>query len=294
MIIPYLTSEIILGNNWLHDQRAIIDYNDGKIQLSHGTLSAGIVSFGRTLSGENVTHSGGVSSDVQTLRLVLTQDLLNSNDSYISECKNFELPNQVHEDQQSRLTCERLNQSFFNEVHRSDEPINQVCSNHDNENSPEFSKQDLNQLNLNVLFEESNKEDIALKNFEIVRVRGINVNCYDYCEICFDNKAVNNGVCENCLIYSIGNLNEDDHNINDLTGLSEVDFWQETNRAIARKLTSLSPVQSSCLLQLISRYKLLFSDKPGCTDIYHHKIKLKNMKAYCKKSYQFHLLLEMP
>lgn len=79
LIIPYLTSQMILGNNWLQDQKAVINYSENKIQLWGRDLSAGTISFGRTLSVGRPIHFNNGNSGIQTLRLITNDDLLNSN-----------------------------------------------------------------------------------------------------------------------------------------------------------------------------------------------------------------------
>lgn len=55
LVIPFLTNEVILGNNWLRDQGAVIDYNQSTIHLGDRSLSSGTVTFGRAVSGGDFT-----------------------------------------------------------------------------------------------------------------------------------------------------------------------------------------------------------------------------------------------
>lgn len=109
-----------------------------------------------------------------------------------------------------------------------------------------------------------------------------------YCDMCYDNKVSNNNLCDECQSYCINSLEETDDFAPDQT---EYDSWNDMIRQIARSLTSLTPDQGGALLRLIEKYRELFSEKPGCTQIYVHKIKLKVQKAYMIKSYPVPLSL---
>lgn len=320
LIIPYLTSEMILGNNWLQDQKAVVNYFTNTIQLWGRDLGVGTVSFGRALSRGRLFPSNESNSHIQTVNQITNEDLLKSHHSTLSECYNVDLLNQEWGDKLSGKS-QVQNQSSVDEVNCATKGLNHVNSRLNNrvkinDNSDEVShnhlqfdsNNDKNKVIINgILFDKNNdidicpvREDIYGENLYLnvlfdefnskedlicARVNMLNLKS-NYCEICYDDEIWDDNLCFNCSVFTLNNLNE--HNDQVCEGLPEFDdsvAWGDTARAIAQTLTSLSPAQSDLLLNLITRYKRLFSEKPGLTGIYEHHIKLKNNKAYIKRNY---------
>lgn len=63
------------------------------------------------------------------------------------------------------------------------------------------------------------------------------------------------------------------------------DAYREEVYDYVSKLNSLNQSQKTKVRELIFKYEEVFSNEPGCTNVYRHSIKLTREKAVVKKSY---------
>ncbi|XP_046422345.1 uncharacterized protein LOC124180641 [Neodiprion fabricii] len=76
------------------------------------------------------------------------------------------------------------------------------------------------------------------------------------------------------------NVSPEDHN-----------FFEDL-RMIASRLTLQEDCQREAVINLILHHKEHFSEKPGCTNIYEHKIRLINDKPFIRRSYPIPIALK--
>ncbi|KAK2577871.1 hypothetical protein KPH14_008172 [Odynerus spinipes] len=194
LVVPYLSSECILGNDWLHENKVNINYEKKLIYVKGKPLNSALVTFEREESEELNTTQNDQENHIQIIRVVNEAEKGSDVDG-----KNSDVELNVLDVSDSDKDCE---------------------------------------------VRDGSEEDAQLEN-NLVEADS----------------------------YCIGKETESDK------------VFAEDYYSIARKLMRLEEEETTSILNLIVKYKKIFSDKPGLTTIYEHEIKVKSSKLTSHHSY---------
>lgn len=281
LVIPHLANQIILGNDWLLRNNVIINYNNRSIEVNCIRVCKSKVSFEWETLNKLVSST---SNNVMVIQIINTKvsDLFSEKDiieklNETSNLNNLEICNRNSEDQMMNSEVTNNNDVLCENITAEIVSDDQVALEIEN---IELEKNYPDDLNTREIPEIVTEESV---NFE-ERVQT------DFSELVVDLSKVNNIIQTQEL-----SSNEVNSRSEEITGTEnqgeDHNFFKELP-SVAANLTALDDAQAQLMLALLIKYKTLFSNKPGCADVYEHKIRLTKQNPHIRKSYPVPIALK--
>lgn len=326
LIIPHLSSKIIFGNDWLFNNKIVLDYEkesiiiDGKMcdgdQVIFGsnllkgsefkdpyTQALGMIEFYR----EIVPNALNVEIPNNSIRLS-KESIGCDRGCCLNDCKDDEIvklnvidiPVKIDikiDDKSKKVETQILNNEYKNrcfEVNDKDNTQN-ICN---NEIKLKKRKSIKKKTKVNLIYNEN--ENIHLKDIcKNLSVDNTNEN------VVIDYENVSNSVVVNPdkNVYEVSEFTSEpgengEQYRNNLPTVDrfltptvstlpvmEGEIFEESLKSIELQMKHLRPDQSEAVLGLVTKYRDVFSNKPGCATSYQHDIRLLSNKPFVKRSY---------
>lgn len=245
LIIPFLTSTVILGNDWMSRNNVVLDYKNSKIEIAGKILSASTVIFERSAS--------------ETLRC--SQE---NNDTMVFVINLSGIPK--HKDSSKKNKLESNEKDSKNEI---------------------WAKGEVLPLREKDTQDETIVKEISNDAETVSRMNSITTTAivHNQNENVSDTEKDLTTSEKHCLV--INEIDAKPEFVND-------EGFARALGAIAYKLISLNTPQKNIVINLLAKFRSLFSDKPGCARGYEHQLRLVTKRPGFRHTYPVPLHLREP
>lgn len=324
IVVPKLVHPIILGADWLSENRFVLDFEKQEIYCNDSCLGDSYAGFGRSLV-DKLCVSVRIKNSQPVSEIPQEYGDTNQGDSKPYDCGN-KLTNFVasHEENviETNLNVAQLfeTQAMLNAENQETESARNVadressdfCELNIENNSDDIVETDsasyMIDAFLSTQYSGAVENALEIDNLSAINICGITVNSIDN----LDSECGNQIEGYHCIADHVGDkMNVNAQTVNHVSSnysrKNNVDvtcnnslsseplhrnysdpedhnFFIEA-RAIVQVLTCLTETQKSKLFNVLIQNRKVFSDKPGCTHIYEHKIEVKPHKSCVQRTY---------
>jgi transposase InsO family protein len=306
IVVPRLSAYVILGDDWLSVNNVKLDYHKGTIDLDGSRIGSNSVSYSRDFldefeSSDNITYVQNVKHDRNSFENRTGRSCLMTRTNANIYTRGVFLERNNEYDNITNVAYENSDDNCV-----KNPTLENICEIVNN--MPE--KEDVIQNNDEIVIVKSmSNENVLIHNNSMINDGDVikNVEIVDNSMLVLDDNSnfeiLLNGQHEDIKdeLYINDNLRElsnpnlcqqiimsdsmENVQLQQLEENPEDNNFFEELRMIACKLTIQNPMQKDAIINLLVRYKNLFSDKPGCTTIYEHKIRLTSDRPFLRKTY---------
>lgn len=280
LVIPHLCNQLILGNDWLLKNHVIVDYKNRTLEVNGIRICRPIVSFDLDPLNKLVSSTREGITTIQIIKTYIEQlEVEEEIDEIENQDENIQMMNLI-DHRAPQVNCEEISDDLTNDTNKI---INENAEKEIEVNREIICFSENNEIVEHDEIVEDEELDLYMLNIE---------NSVQISQIRLDkNQDANNGSkLEKVVINAKTNNTTETANFYQSPDEKyescgeDHNFFKEISN-IASNLTSLSGVQMETFVKLLERHKKLFSSKPGCTNVYEHKIKLTKSNPIIRKSY---------
>nr|AKD28118.1 pol polyprotein [Glypta fumiferanae] len=289
LVVPYLTSDVILGHDWLSRNRVIINYDEGTVTIRGKLLSSTSVEFERSPSHTLVCSQRGDTTYVFVINVneILANNIQNKSRDELQIPKRRAITDKMDKknkkDEGELAGVIKEKNSNANKVELIGNINEEVLQEVD-----ELMTKKNDEIIRGILQKSRRSRKRTKREFPVKKHQQENKSVGSHRMIEEKSGSIVPKVLEfrgrvEKISKPKDNNFETDHDLEVDSG-DGFDFFGELPR-VACKLTRLDDSQKQDFCEVLKKFECVFSNKPGCAKGYEHQLKLTTDRPNIRHTY---------